>query len=146
MASPHLSLYAPQTEPPMHTVPDLMTRVEILERRVRRLHLGVAIGLICVTAAALTGAMRGPTRLDTDELRANRFVLVQPDGVVRGILGVENNVARLILHNGDERKGPCLLTGVSKNGGFLHLVVRNQKDAEASLEESTNQPGIILGV
>ncbi len=70
----------------MHpTETDLARRITVLERRHRRLRILCGAAIICLSILGMAAARSGATRhVEAEEVRAQRFVLVDADGKIHG--------------------------------------------------------------
>lgn len=90
---------------------DLLKRIDILERKHRRLQFGCLGALSLLAASFLLGASR-PGHVAAgavEEVRAERFVIVDDTGRVRGTLGVVGDDVRLSLLNTASSTDPGVL-------------------------------------
>jgi hypothetical protein len=94
------------------TDPNTLARLDLLERQNRRLRRAVAALALCITAfGALSSRRAEPAQ--TPEVRAERFVLVDPGGAELGSLGVDGKGFPLILLRKDKASAVLTLANPS---------------------------------
>ena len=133
---------------------DLATRVAALERQNTQLRRCVVATVLGLLALPLLGAVGGGTPAVADEVKATRFVVVDPKGVERAVLEVADETTPRLVFLGPEGEERLLL-GSDPRTAFVILKDERQKNRlglavdvypHLMMHDETQQPRVHLAV
>lgn len=133
---------------------DLVTRVAALERQNTQLRRCVAATVVGLLALPLLGAVARSTPAVADEVKATRFVVVDPKGVERAVLEFAGETTSRLVFRGPEGEERLLL-GADPRTAFVIMKDEREKNRlglavdaypHLMMHDETQQPRVHLAV